>query len=164
LYGRKISNQQILEGDLKVSPAARPLIAELNRYRSAGEHREHADVAASLGEKGRVTLSNAHFEAGRAYLTPDSEAALHEAVAALKEHPDWRIRVEGFTDNQGSKEVKLKLSSDRADAVANWLADHGVDRDRLSSKGYGDARPVASNSTPEGRAKNRRVELVRVRD
>jgi outer membrane protein OmpA-like peptidoglycan-associated protein len=89
---------------------------------------------------------------------------LNEALDALKEHPDWEIRVEGFTDSQGSKEGNLKLSSDRADAVANWLADHGVDRSRLSSKGYGDARPVASNSTREGRAKNRRVELVRVRE
>ena len=162
LYGRKISNQQILEGEIGVPPAARPLIAELNRYRNEGEHREHAEVGASLGERGRVTLSNVHFETGRADLTPDSEPALNDAVNALKDHPDWRIRVEGFTDNRGSKEVNLKLSSDRADAVSNWLADHGVDRDRLSSRGYGDARPVARNSTAEGRAKNRRVELVRV--
>jgi lipid-binding SYLF domain-containing protein len=162
LYGRKISNQRILEGEIGVPPAARPLIAELNRYRNKGEHGEHAEVGASLGERGRVTLSNVHFETGRADLTPDSEPALNEAVAALKEHPDWRIRVEGFTDNRGSKEVNEKLSSDRADVVANWLADHGVDHDRLSSKGFGDRRPVASNSTAEGRAKNRRVELVRV--
>jgi outer membrane protein OmpA-like peptidoglycan-associated protein len=87
---------------------------------------------------------------------------LNEAVTALKEHPDWGIRVEGFTDNQGSKEANLKLSSERAGAVVNWLADHGVDRSRLSSKGYGDSRPIASNSSAEGRAKNRRVELVRV--
>ena len=162
LYGRKISNKEILEGDVPVPPAARPLIAELNRYRNEGERREHADVGASLGERGRVTLSNVHFETGRADLTPDSEPALNDAVASLKEHPDWKIRVEGFTDNQGSKEANLKLSSDRAGAVANWLADRGVDRDRLSSKGYGDRRPVASNSRAEGRAKNRRVELVRV--
>jgi lipid-binding SYLF domain-containing protein len=164
LYGRKISNQRILEGEIGVPPAARPLIAELNRYRNEGEHREHAEVGASLGERGRVTLSNVHFETGRADLTPDSEPALNDAVNALKEHADWRIRVEGFTDNQGSKEANEKLSSERAEAVANWLADHGVDRGRLSSKGYGDHRPVASNSTPEGRAKNRRVELVRVRE
>jgi lipid-binding SYLF domain-containing protein len=164
LYGRKISNKEILEGDVPVPPAARPLIAELNRYRNAGEHREHADVGASLGERGRVALTNVHFETGRADLTPDSDSALNEAVTALKEHPDWRIRVEGFTDSQGSREVNLKLSSDRADAVSNWLADHGVDRSRLSSKGYGEARPVASNSTREGRAKNRRVELVRVQE
>jgi SH3 domain-containing YSC84-like protein 1 len=164
LYGRKISNQQILERDAKVPPAARPLIAELNRYRSAEEHGGRGNVGASLGERGRVTLSNVHFETGRADLTPDSEAALNEAVAALKEHPDWRIRVEGFTDNQGSKETNQKLSSDRAEAVVNWLADHGADRSHLSSKGYGEARPVASNSTAEGRAKNRRVELVRVQE
>jgi lipid-binding SYLF domain-containing protein len=168
LYGRKISNERILEGDLPVPPAARPLIAELNRYRNAGEHEGEragrANVGASLGEKGRVTLSNVHFESGKADLTPDSEAALNEALTALKGHPDWKIRVEGFTDNRGSKDANLKLSSDRAEAVANWLADHGIDRDRLSAKGYGDARPVASNSTPEGRAKNRRVELVRVQD
>jgi len=158
LYGRTISNQRILEGETGVPPAARPLIAELNRYRNEGEHREHAEV----GARGRVTLSNVHFETGRADLTPDSEPALHEAVAALKEHRDWKIRVEGFTDNRGSKEVNEKLSNDRAETVANWLADHGVEHDRLSSKGYGDRRPVASNSTAEGRAKNRRVELVRV--
>jgi outer membrane protein OmpA-like peptidoglycan-associated protein len=136
----------------------------LNRYRNAEEHGEHGNVGASLGERGRLTLSNVHFESGRADLTPDSEAALNEALTALKEHPDWKIRVEGFTDNRGSKEANLKLSSDRAEAVSNWLAEHGVDRDRLSSKGYGDARPVASNSTGEGRAKNRRVDLVRVRE
>jgi SH3 domain-containing YSC84-like protein 1 len=164
LYGRRISNKEILEGDVPVPPAARPLIAELNRYRNEGERREHADVGASLGERGRVTLSNVHFETGRADLTPDSEAALNEALSALKEHPDWKIRVEGFTDSRGLKEGNLKLSSERAEAMANWLADHGIDRSRLSSKGYGDARPVASNSTQEGRAKNRRVELVRVRE
>jgi len=164
LYGSKMSNKEILEGEVRVPPAPQPLIAELNRYRNEGEHREHADVGASLGERGRVALSNVHFETGRADLTPDSEPALNEAVSALKEHPDWRIRVEGFTDSQGSKEVNEKLSSDRADAVSRWLADHGVDPDRLSSKGYGEARPVASNSTREGRAKNRRVELVRAQE
>jgi SH3 domain-containing YSC84-like protein 1 len=161
LYGRKLSNHDILEGDVRVAPAGRPLIAELNRYRNAGEH---GDVGAALGVKGRVTLSNVHFKTGSAELTPDSEGALNDAVTALKDHPDWRILVEGFTDNQGSKDVNQKLSSDRAEAVANWLADHGIDRSRLSSKGYGDSRPVESNSTPEGRAKNRRVELVRVHE
>jgi SH3 domain-containing YSC84-like protein 1 len=167
LYGRKISNERILGGDVSVPPATRAFVAELNRYRNAeahGEHREHADVGASLGERGRVALSNVHFETGSANITADSDAALNDAVNALKEHQDWKIRVEGFTDNQGSKEANGKLSQDRAEAVANWLADHGVDRGRLSAKGYGERRPVASNSTGEGRAKNRRVELVRVRE
>jgi lipid-binding SYLF domain-containing protein len=167
LYGTKLSNQQILEGEVRVPPATRPLVAELNRYRNAGErgeHREHRDVGAGLREHGRVTLSNVHFRTGSAELTSDSQGALNEAVNALKDHPDWKIRVEGFTDNQGSQDANEKLASDRAEAVANWLADHGIDRSRLSSKGYGDSRPVASNSSAEGRARNRRVELVRVQE
>jgi SH3 domain-containing YSC84-like protein 1 len=159
LYGEKVSNQQILQGDVKAPRGARPLVAELNRYRNAGAN---TDVGASLRETGRVTLSNVHFETGKADITADSESALNEAVAALKEHADWKIRVEGFTDNVGGKDANLKLSSDRADAVLNWLADHGLDRARLSSKGYGEGRPVATNSTEEGRAKNRRVQLVRM--
>jgi SH3 domain-containing YSC84-like protein 1 len=159
LYGEKVTNQQILQGDLKTPTGARPLVAALNRYGTSGAN---GDVEA-LRDKGRVTLSNLHFETGKAAITPDSEASLTDAVNALKEHPDWKIRVEGFTDNVGSREANLKLSTDRANAVMNWLADHGIDRSRLSAKGFGDARPVASNSTDEGRAKNRRVEIVRNR-
>jgi outer membrane protein OmpA-like peptidoglycan-associated protein len=157
LYGEKVTNEQIFHGDLRIPNGARPLVAELNRYGVE----TNGDVGTSLRNKGRVTLSNVHFETGKADIVADSEAALNDAVAALKEHPDWNIRVEGFTDNVGSKEANLKLSSDRADAVMNWLAEHGIDRSRLSAKGYGESRPVASNSTERGRAKNRRVELVR---
>src|SRR6202167_3102442 len=158
LYGEKVTNQQILQGHPKIPNGARPLVAELNRYRGGS----NGDVGTSLRDRGRVTLTNVHFATGKADISPDSETALNDAVNALKEHPDWNIRVEGFTDNVDSREANRKLSSDRADAVMNWLADHGIDRSRLSSKGYGEARPVASNSTEEGRAKNRRVELVRI--
>jgi SH3 domain-containing YSC84-like protein 1 len=159
LYGEKISNEQILQGDLKTPRGARPFVAELNRYRNA---ETSASVGDALSDNGLVTLSNVHFQTGKAEIMPNSEGALNEAVAALKEHADWKIRVEGFTDNVGTKGANLKLSSDRADSVLDWLADHGVDRARLSSKGYGEARPVATNSTDEGRAKNRRVQLVRI--
>ncbi len=160
LYGEQVTNEDILQGELKAPRGARPLIAELNRYRSTGGR---GDINASLREKGgRMTLSNVHFETGKADITSDSEASLNEAVTALKEHADWNIRVEGFTDNVGKKEANVKLSNDRAEAVMNWLADHGIDRARLSAKGYGEARPVASNSSEAGRAKNRRVQLVRM--
>jgi lipid-binding SYLF domain-containing protein len=159
LYGEKVTNEQILQGDLKTPNGARPLVAELNRYRNGGTN---GDVGASLRDRGRITLSNVHFATGKADITPDSEASLNDVVTSLKEHADWNIRVEGFTDNVGSQGANLKLSSDRADAVMNWLAEHGIDRGRLSSKGYGEARPAASNSTEEGRAKNRRVQLVRL--
>jgi lipid-binding SYLF domain-containing protein len=159
LYGESTSNEQILRGDLKTPRGARPLVAELNRYRAADEN---AGVGNSLRDSGRVTLSNVHFETGKADLTADSESALNEAVAALKEHVGWKIRVEGYTDNVGTKTANLRLSSDRADAVVSWLANHGIDRARLSSKGFGENRPVATNSTDEGRAMNRRVQLVRM--
>ncbi len=159
LYGESVTNEQVFHGDLKIPNGARPLVAELNRYRNV---EANGDIRTSLRDRGRATLSNVHFATGKADITADSETSLNEAAAALKEHSDWNIRVEGFTDNVGSRETNLKLSSERADAVMNWLADHGIDRSRLSSKGYGEARPVASNSTEEGRAKNRRVQLVRM--
>ena len=159
LYGQDVTNKQILAGEFKTPGAAEPLVAELNRYRY---HAETADVGHKLANGGRVTLSDVHFQTGSADISADSEGALNELVSTLQAHPDWKVRVEGFTDNVGSNDANLKLSSDRADAVANWLADHGIDRSRLSSKGFGETRPVATNSTEQGRAKNRRVELVRV--
>jgi lipid-binding SYLF domain-containing protein len=158
LYGEKISNRRILSGEVATPDGAKPLVAELNRYRNVGS----AGVESSLTKKSRVTLHDVQFETGKADITPDSATALNAVLATLKDHADWKIRVEGFTDNVGSKDANEKLSADRAEAVASWLADHGIDRTRLSSKGYGESRPVASNKSDDGRAKNRRVELVRL--
>jgi len=159
LYGRDISNREILEGDVPVPPAGRQLVITLNRY--SGMTGEQADVAQGL-RNGRVTLQNVHFASGNADLTPDSEATLVKVAQAIKDNPDWKIRVEGFTDSTGNAESNLKLSEERAESVANWLADHGVDRSRLTTKGYGEDQPVASNKTDAGRRKNRRVDLVRI--
>jgi SH3 domain-containing YSC84-like protein 1 len=159
LYGKRLTNQEILETGATTPRGARPLVAELNRY--AGEA-PSSDVAGSLSSSGRVTLSDVHFASGKADITPDSEASLKQVATTLKEHADWKIRVEGFTDNIGSRMENRKLSRDRAEAVMNWLADHGIDRSRLSAKGYGESRAVARNTTPEGRAKNRRVQLLRL--
>jgi lipid-binding SYLF domain-containing protein len=159
LYGRDISNREILEGDITVPPAGRQLIVTLNRY--SGMNENQVDVAQGL-RSGRVTLQNVHFATGKADITPDSEAALANTAQAMKDNPDWKIQVEGFTDSTGDEAANLKLSEDRAKAVANWLADHGVDRSRLTTKGYGENKPVASNETETGRRKNRRVELVRL--
>jgi outer membrane protein OmpA-like peptidoglycan-associated protein len=160
LYGQRLTNRETLEGNVRTPDGGRPLVAELNRYRNAPG--TGGNVAGALGSSGRVTLSSVHFATGKAAITPDSEASLNEALAALKDHPDWRIRVEGFTDNVGSREANKTLSSARADAVMNWLADHGIDRGRLRSKGYSEGHPLADNSSDDGRAKNRGVELVRM--
>jgi SH3 domain-containing YSC84-like protein 1 len=159
IYGRDISNREILEGDTPVPAAGQQLIVTLNRY--SGMTGDQVDVAQGL-RNGRVTLQNVHFATGKADITPDSEATLSKVAQAMKDNSDWKIRVEGFTDSSGNRDSNLKLSEERAESVASWLADHGVDRSRLTTKGYGEDRPVASNTTDAGRRKNRRVELVRV--
>ena len=108
-----------------------------------------------LGEK------EVHFATGQSAVPPDAEPVLGKLAQTLTEHPDWRIRIEGYTDNVGDRAANWKLSQDRAGAVMNWLADHGVDRNRMSAKGRGESRPLGDNSTDDGRARNRRVEIVR---
>jgi len=162
IYGRSISNEQILEGTTAVPPAGKQLITTLNRY--LGTNGEPAGPAPNVAqglESGRVTLRNVHFATGKADIGPGSDVALGAAAQAMKDHPDWKIRVEGFTDNTGNADANQKLSQERADAVVAWLVNHGVDQSRLEAKGYGQDRPVASNDTEAGRRRNRRVELVR---
>ena len=169
LYGRELSNQEILDGGVTAPKAAQILISVLNQY--TGNVSAKNDTAAqaapltiseALRQKGRATLGAVHFETGLSNLTEDSEAELADLQKILEVNPAWNIRVEGYTDNQGDSEANRKLSEDRATAVLNWLTNHGIDRSRLSSRGYGGAFPVTSNSTDEGREKNRRVEVVRI--
>jgi outer membrane protein OmpA-like peptidoglycan-associated protein len=161
LYGRELSNQQILEGEIKTPRVARVLIASLNQYSGAPTEKGES-VSESLRQRGRATLGAVHFATGKSEITSDSEAALADLAKTLKDNPSWNIRVEGYTDNKGNADANRKLSEDRANAVLNWLADHGIERSRLTAKGYGPARPVGSNSTDSGRENNRRVEVVRM--
>jgi outer membrane protein OmpA-like peptidoglycan-associated protein len=82
-------------------------------------------------------------------------------VKLLKENPGLKLAIEGHTDDVGAKPANEKLSRDRAAAVVDALAAAGIARDRLKSSGAGADKPVADNATSEGRAKNRRVELVK---
>ncbi|HUB09242.1 MAG TPA: OmpA family protein [Myxococcales bacterium] len=100
-----------------------------------------------------------HFATNKSEVLPDSFGILDQVVdAIIKNHVD-KIRVEGHTDNQGSKEHNLALSQQRADAVMQWLIKAGIPADKLESVGYGDTKPVAPNLTNRGRALNRRVEF-----
>ncbi len=81
-------------------------------------------------------------------------------MTIFNEHPEIKkVRVEGHTDNRGGAAMNMGLSSRRAASVAAWLIKHGVDKSRLSSKGFGLTKPIDSNATEEGRQNNRRVEL-----
>jgi len=101
------------------------------------------------------------FETNSWQIRPSDAATLDEVAAALKQTPGMKVSIEGHTDNVGTPESNRVLSERRAQSVLDALVQRGVDRARLSAAGFGQERPVADNRTEEGRAKNRRVELVR---
>ncbi|MCL2261204.1 MAG: OmpA family protein [Fibromonadales bacterium] len=106
-------------------------------------------------------MSDILFETGKADLKQELKLNLAEISAILKSLlSDSNIEVEGHTDNVGSAELNQKLSEQRALAVKNYLVERGVDKSKLKSVGYGFSKPIGDNSTDEGKAKNRRVELI----
>ncbi len=109
-----------------------------------------------------ITLSGSIlFASGEWDLLPAAQARLIGVAEALvKKDPTSRIEIEGHTDAQGTPSDNQALSQRRADAVRTLLVDHGIAADRVSAKGFGQTHPVANNRTPEGRANNRRVEIV----
>ena len=108
-----------------------------------------------------LSMSDILFETGKADLKQELKLNLAEIAAILKSLlNDSNIEVEGHTDDRGSDELNQKLSEHRALAVMNYLVERGVDKGKLKSVGYGKSRPVADNATDEGKAKNRRVELI----
>lgn len=109
---------------------------------------------------GRLGIpGNIVYEFGKATLKPESEPTLQALKEYMEQNKNFRIRIEGHTDNVGQAASNLKLSQDRAMAVVTWLEQHGLHRDRCLAVGFGDTKPVANNSTEEGRAENRRTEF-----
>ncbi len=115
-----------------------------------------------IEKSGHVAVYGIHFDTGKATIQADSADTLNQVVALLQQNPDLKLRVEGHTDNQGSAGSNQVLSEKRAQAVVAWLVAHGVDAARLKAQGYGQTKPVADNSSDDGRAKNRRVELAKL--
>jgi outer membrane protein OmpA-like peptidoglycan-associated protein len=119
-------------------------------------------MAKEIDASGHVALYGIHFDTNRAELKPESDAALQEIAKLLKQDAALRLLVVGHTDNVGGFDANMALSDKRAAAVLQALTSkHGVAPARLRAVGVGMAAPVAPNDTDEGRAKNRRVELVR---
>lgn len=114
-----------------------------------------ADILRRLAELAR----NVYFNTAKADLKSESFKPLAEVIAIMQEYPDVLLTVEGHTDNQGSAEMNKGLSQRRAATVVRYLTSKGIAADRLSSAGYGLERPIATNTTPAGRALNRRVEM-----
>ncbi len=120
------------------------------------------DLAEQLEKNGRAKVYDLYFDFASSTLRPESDKVLKEIAQVMRQHPDWKLSVEGHTDNIGGGKSNLELSKHRAAAVVNALAaDYDINPNRFSSDGFGASRPVETNDTVEGRARNRRVELVR---
>lgn len=114
-----------------------------------------AAVQATLNEYAKTIL----FDTGKATIKAQSSAVLSDIIGILKEYPTSKFTVEGHTDSVGSDILNQRLSDSRANSVKEYLVENGIDAFRLSALGYGESRPIDSNSTKAGRTNNRRVEI-----
>lgn len=113
-----------------------------------------------LDKNGFITL-HLNFDTGKADIKPDDLATVQQVAAMLKSSPDLKLSVEGHTDNVGNPSANKSLSEARAKSVMDAIVQAGIPASRLSATGFGEEKPVADNRSEEGRAKNRRVELVK---
>jgi outer membrane protein OmpA-like peptidoglycan-associated protein len=118
------------------------------------------DIYLDPAKSGRsAVLNNLFFDSNKAVLKPSSRTELGRLVEFLRQDPNLRVEVAGYTDNVGTPAANLSLSQRRAQAVLDYLSAHGVPATRLRAKGYGETRPLAPNDTEAHRAQNRRIEL-----
>ena len=104
--------------------------------------------------------SKIHFESAKAVIKEDSFELLSNIADVIKKCPGFKIEIAGYTDSDGSEDYNLLLSAKRADAIKNYLVTkEGIDPNILESRGYGEANPIADNSSDEGKSKNRRIEF-----
>ncbi len=120
-------------------------------------------MADEIAKTGHIALYGVNFATGKADLTPDSEKTLVEIGKLMDAKKDWKLRIDGHTDNVGVAKANLKLSKQRAAAVKDYLVKkQKVAAGRLSTDGFGDSKPLQPNATDAGRATNRRVELSKL--
>jgi outer membrane protein OmpA-like peptidoglycan-associated protein/chromatin remodeling complex protein RSC6 len=110
---------------------------------------------------GKFVTTGIKFDVAKASIKPESMGTINYVVKMMTDHPELNFSVEGHTDSDGESASNQKLSEARAKAVTETMINAGISADRLSSKGYGETKPMTSNDTPEGKAQNRRVEFVK---
>jgi outer membrane protein OmpA-like peptidoglycan-associated protein len=123
---------------------------------------ETKSIETELEKEGRAQVYGIYFDFNSATIRPESEPVLKEIADALNNHPDWKLSVNGHTDNVGGDTYNQKLSVKRAESVKQALVEnYQIAADRLQTAGLGASSPIDTNDTPEGRARNRRVELIK---
>lgn len=121
-----------------------------------------AQMMAALDAEGKVALYGILFDIDKATLQQSSNKQLQEVLTLLLDNPELSLEIQGHTDSDGSEAYNLELSQRRSESVLAYLLLFGIDPARLQARGYGESMPVAPNDTAENKAKNRRVELVRL--
>jgi outer membrane protein OmpA-like peptidoglycan-associated protein len=113
-------------------------------------------------QDGKIIVNGIRFDVNKATLKPESMGPINEIYTLMKDNPDLKFSVEGHTDSQGEDAFNMKLSEERANTVKNKLIEMGISSDRLTSKGWGESKPISNNASPEDMANNRRVEFVKI--
>ncbi|MFV0604903.1 MAG: OmpA family protein [Niabella sp.] len=116
-------------------------------------------ITKEVSERVNFAAKNILFDFASDYIKPSSHKYLNEVLAILKQNPELKLSITAHSDNNGTSERNQLWSDRRARSVANYFVNKGVNRNRITNKGYGDTQPIATNNTEEGRAKNRRVEM-----
>ena len=119
------------------------------------------EMLEAINKNGSIALQ-INFETGKSAIKPESQTIVDQIAAMLSSEPSLKVSIEGHTDNTGIPASNKTLSENRAKSVVLALVAKGIDKTRLSSKGFGQEKPVTDNGTDEGKAKNRRVEIVKM--
>ena len=145
----------------EATKAANQSVADANAVREKLKAQLNSVLATSESARGLiVNMSDVLFDTGKYTLKPDTKVSLAKVSGILAAYPGLKLQVEGYTDSVGGDDYNQKLSENRAGAVKDFLVSQGVPINNITAAGYGKNKPVADNSTSQGRAQNRRVNLV----
>jgi OOP family OmpA-OmpF porin len=122
---------------------------------------EASEMFKEISASGHIALY-INFETGKSDIKPESQKTIDQIVQMLKDNATLKVSIEGHTDNAGNAASNQTLSESRAKAIMNAIVAKGIDKSRLTSKGWGQTKPVEDNTSEDGKAKNRRVEIVKV--
>jgi outer membrane protein OmpA-like peptidoglycan-associated protein len=172
---KKIGGQAFEEGDNRVvlilKKGNAEIWAEVYAYADSyyltvvekGEVEQEVTANAILEELNKTgkAILYINFDSGKSTIKKESMPVVEQIIEMMNQAPDIQLSVEGHTDSDGSSDTNLKLSQARAKSVVDEIVKGGIDKSRLSSAGFGEEKPIAENTTEEGKAKNRRVELIK---
>lgn len=147
----------------KVNDAALAALDNITFAAGSAGSQMLAFIKGGSSDEGRFRFKNLNFASGSATIEGETGVEVDNLASILKAYPEMKVKIEGYTDNQGNEASNLTLSQQRAEAVKVRLQTQEIDGMRISTEGLGIANPVGDNSTPEGRAENRRIEVVLVR-